>query len=228
MRHAALVAVVSLLSACSSFHEKHYFRSEDARTGKPVNYFRVTVDGTSFWTKSRYVSGYYDERAVDLFFNETKSDNNDDVKKIFVADQTAPGSSEKIIPLAPQQNGAFLMIFSTNAKAVTDTLGQFAESQVVADAVTNIINRGQIRDARKAAAASTTNTARTQAIAANITSLLSDTSLPSGASADDAQKQTLRVLRVIATALGGDGQFASADEAAAWFAAKRTATNGGK
>jgi hypothetical protein len=227
MKCIAAIAVLALLTSCSSFRETHYFRSEDARTGKPVNYFRVTVDGSSFWTKSRYISGYYDERAVDLFFNETKSDNSDDVKKIFVAEQTAPGATDKIIPLAPQQNGAFLMIFSTNAKAVTDALGQFAESQVVADAVTNIINRGQIREARKAAAASTTDTARTQALAANISSLLSDTSLPAAASAADAQTQTLRVLRAIATALGGDGQFASADNAEAWFAAKRTVTKGG-
>jgi hypothetical protein len=218
-------AVLIVFSACSTFQEKHYFRSEDALTGKPVNYFRLTVAGSSAWTKSRYVSGFYDERAVDLFFNETKTNNDDDVKKIFLTDQIAPGTTEKIVPLAPDQHGTFLMIFSSNSKAVTDTLGQFAESQVVADAVTNILNRKEIRESRRSAAKTTTDAARSTAFSTQIEKLL--TNLPETASTNVARDQTLRVLQTISRALGGDGQFATPEAGAAWFAGQSNIQSAG-
>jgi hypothetical protein len=213
-----------LLAGCSTFNEKHYFHSVDTVSGRPVNYFRVTIKGSSTFTRSRYISGYYDERAVDLFFNEIKPTSDGDVKKIFLADQTAPGTTEKVVPLAPE-NGTFLMIFSTNAKSVTDTLGQFAESQVVADAVTNLLNRGQIRAARESAAKETTKTGEGKAFAALVEKII--TELPNDAAADVAKDQTLRALRQIAAALGSDGQFKDLDEAQAWFKAQRESGNGG-
>ena len=73
MKHwlAAFVCSV-LLSGCASFEEEHYFMTRDSETGEPVNFFRLSVSGGSELSSSRYVSGYYDEAAVDLFFNEIR------------------------------------------------------------------------------------------------------------------------------------------------------------
>ncbi len=225
MRITVAGIVALLFAGCSTFKETHYFRSLDTLSGKPVNYFRVSITGSSTFTRSRYVSGYYDERAVDLFFNELKPTSDGDVRKIFLGDQTAPGTTEKIVPLAPETNGAFLMIFSTNAKSVTDTLGQFAESQVVADAVTNLLSRDEIREARKGAAESAAATTEGKAFAVQIEKII--TGLADNASAEVAKDDSLRALRAIAGALGGDGQFEDVDDAAAWFKARRDAGNGG-
>jgi hypothetical protein len=63
--HAVLL--VLFLAGCSSFQEKHYFRVVDKR-GKVINYFRLTVDGGTAFCSSRYVSGYFDEQAVNEYF----------------------------------------------------------------------------------------------------------------------------------------------------------------
>jgi hypothetical protein len=218
MQRCMFLVSCLMVAACSSFHEQHYFQSVNSDTGKPVNYFRVTVTGQSLWTRSRYVSGYYDERAVDLFFNEIKTPASGDVKPIFEQDQLNPGTADKIVSLAPNQNGAFLMIFSTNAKAVSDAIGQFAESQVVADSLTRLMNRSEIRDLRRRSAGETASTARMQAVSSELAALM--TELPDTADKTTAQGQSMRVLQAIAVSLGGDGNFGSRAEAAAWFSSR--------
>ena len=217
-----LLALTLLYSSCTSFTETHYFHSVNADSGKPVNYFRITVNGNAGLTRARYVSGYYDERAVDLFFNEIApgaATTSGDVKPIFVNDQTLPGTTTKVTPLSPQE-GVFLMVFSTNAKSVTDTIGQFAENQLVADAMTALVNRDRIKALRAAAAADATFTARAQATAAQLDGIVK--ALPDDATAPVAKNEALRLLRAIAIALGGDGSFRTTEGAAAWFRSYRT------
>jgi hypothetical protein len=62
-----ILAGTCLCAGCSNFAEKHYFAAVD-KHNHPINYFRLTVTGYTFLSSSRYVSGYFDEDAVNQYF----------------------------------------------------------------------------------------------------------------------------------------------------------------
>ena len=219
-----VVVIALALSGCAgSFQERHYFASfanKPATAGqeeRPVNFFRLQVDGFAGFSAARYISGFYDERAVDLFFNELRPLSEDELfRPIFVDQQREPGTDQVIRPLSPaSENGAFVMILSSNADAVASTIGSFAESQAVANAITNLVNRDTIRAARRSDATLATEQNRSAAIKTTLENLF-------GALASETDPTRLnagyrRILGAIARALGGPGSFATLDEAEAWF-----------
>jgi len=231
-RGAALAALLvgtagaSLLSGCATgFKEDHYFQSVSPKTGEVTNYYRLRVRGRASGTSARYVSGYYDERAVDLFFNEVKvgqtPEDADGTRTIFSADLKDPGTQDTIKPLSPDDaHGAFVMILSTNASSVARAIGQFAENQVVADAVTNLANREQIlRDT----SASRGDVALANATSDELARLVALLPADGAGSAADTEKSLLRLLNSVARGLGGKFvTFDSFDDAAAWFAQQPT------
>lgn len=248
MRRVLLVSVLLVLAACSTnFREDHYFKSVGNTGDKPTNYFRLRITGEADFSSARYIAGYYDERAVDLFFDEMKSassSNDAKIDPLFQGGEIDLGEGEKIAPLSPTlENGAFLMIFSTNAKAVANTIGQFAESQVAADAITNLVNRDQVKEAARAKASNQMAHQRAQAVAAEIESLVNAIPAPSqedeagndetedDETADEAgvtevakeatTQAALRLLAAIAQAKGRVGSFQSIEEARAWFQAEQ-------
>jgi len=155
-----------------------------------------------------------------LFFNELKlgatESDTASYGTLFAPNQINPGTTDKIVPLSPDdQNGAFVMILSTNASSVTNTIGQFAESRVVAEAVTNLANKDLLRsDAKK----QTEDVNNANAIAQEVDKLME--LVPSVAS-PDANQTTRAYLRVInAIAAGIDGHtegFNTFDDAQDWF-----------
>jgi hypothetical protein len=219
---ALSVTVASaMVSGCvTAFEENHYFQSINEESGQVTNYYRLRVDGYAYFSSARYVSGYYDERAVDMFFNEMKiaatPPGTSDTGSIFDDDLSNPGTEEKIKPLSPDDtHGAFLMVLSTNASSVTNTIGQFAESQIVADAVTNLANRELLEGDR----ANNERAARhANATSEEIRKLLE---LVPGASAPDKEDTIRSLIRVLnAIALGIDDNikpFESFSDADAWL-----------
>lgn len=226
MRRALLCPVLLLLAACSTnFREDHYFKSVGKTGEKPTNYFRLRVEGRANFSSARYIAGYYDERAVDLFFDEMKSattTSDSKIEPIFQGGEITLANGEKIAPLSPKpENGAFLMIFSTNAKAVANTIGQFAESQVAADAITNLVNRDQVKETARAEASKQKAQQRANAVAAEVEGLVN--ALPSANPGKDATTQAaLRLLGGIAQAKGRVGSFQTVEEAKAWFQAEQS------
>jgi hypothetical protein len=213
---------LALASGCATgFKEDHYFQSISPKTHEVTNYYRLRVRGRAAGSSARYVSGYYDERAVDLFFNEVKvgttSPSDTGVREIFSANLKDPGTQDTIKPLTPDQtHGAFVMILSTNASSVSRAIGQFAENQVVADAVTNLTNRDVLL---RNASALTGRAARANATADELTklvALLPDSDAPPRA---ETERALLRVLNSLATGIAGvPTAFDSLDQAATWFA----------
>jgi hypothetical protein len=222
IRATGVVAVILSTVGCAThFKETHFFQSVDRTTNQPTNYYRLKVSGYGAMSSTRFVSGYYDERAVDLFFNEVKvaptADNANGSQPLFVDAQKSPGTTDVIKPLDPvTQHGAFVMILSTNASSVSRTIGQFAENQVVADAITNLANRDVLlRDA----AAVRAQTARANATADELVKLMAQ--IPTGETPGKAQTERalLRVLNTIGTGLSGvPTAFDSLDQAELWFA----------
>ena len=222
-----ILALLSLLlSGCvTSFHEDHFFQSISSRTGRATNYFRVRVDGQATLSAARYISGYYDERAIDLFFNEIKSG---EPPKLFEQDLMEPGGTEKLKPLSPDdKHGVLVMVLSTNAKAVTDAIGQFAESQVVADSLTNLVNRRDIQEAQRAKASTGPDVEKANAVAAELGRLFGAIPAPTppatAPAAKEAQDAYVRVLNAIAAALGSTQSFTTIQEADAWLRATSVA-----
>lgn len=227
-----LLAVTLLVTGCASFSEEHYFYTKDP-SGTPINFFRVRVSGNTGFSRMRYVSGYYDERAVDLYFNEVKNapDANAgmEISPLFVSNQKNPGTDDDISALTPPpEHGTLLMIFSSNPNSVAATIGQFAETQQNADAITNLLNHGEVQDLRAQTSTQTTTALKFTSAAAEITNITAG--LPQdhatatvAAHKAQAQSTALSLLRALAVDLGGDGNFATTADARTWFAAQRAA-----
>lgn len=217
--------VTLLVGGCATtFQETHYFQSLDPKTKTPTNYYRLKVSGYGAMSSARYVSGYYDERAVDLFFNEVKTgktaDDDAAVRKIFEDKQNNPGSDVVIKPLNPDAgNGVFVMILSTNASSVTRALGQFGENQVVADAITNLVNKETIL---KGSIATSSTVAKANATADELDNVMDNLPKDSAPDKEASIRALVRVLNTIASGMGkGPTSFQTFDEAEAWFAVNR-------
>lgn len=161
-----LAAIIGLsLSSCATFDETHYFASIDQATQTPVNYFRLKIKGDAKTTGMRYVSGFYDERAVDLFLNETKSTKIDNfnlegaaVPPIFPTvnctgknDAECTALQQPRLSLVPVGNkgkndGVFVMILSSNADSIATTIGAFAEEQQNVTNVMYLLNSDLYKD----------------------------------------------------------------------------------
>lgn len=225
MRVLVLLLTVWLVaSGCTMyFKEDHYFQSMSDKSGHATNYFRLTVEGSAAFSTARYIAGYYDERAVDIFFNEVKPGG---IRKVFEQDVVEPGGAERIKPLSPEDSkGAFVMILSTNAKAVADAIGQFAESQIVADALTNLLNRRDLQEVRKLNAKLTTQIPKARSVQSELEGLFN--AVKPENTAAEAEEAYVRVLNAIASALGASERFTSFQDAAPWFRAI-SATGGSK
>lgn len=216
----AAVCLMGALAGCSTtVKENHFFAAyRDAADGsrEPVQFYRLTVDGNTQFSNTRYVTGYFDERAVSLFFNEIKAPAN---QKLFDENMVLPGAAAgtKLTPLTPSpENGAFVLIMSTNADAVASTIGSFAESQAVADAITRMVNRDKILAKGQSDARLTVNKAEATALVNQL-----DAQIQAAHNADkgsQAAASYLRALTTLARHLGYNGaDFASVETARDWF-----------
>lgn len=219
-----LIPICAMLtSACvTTFDERHYFQTIDSR-GEVTNYYRLDVDGYAAFSAARYVSGYYDERAVDLFFDEVQmapTTTETPNERTLFSDLSTDVTFEPLSPNADQ--GAFVMVLSNNASAVTSTIGQFAENQIVAEAITNLANRDLIVASQGGGASPLVEAEQAAALAQEIAALMN---LVPNATDSPNQPETeralLRVLTAIARARGHDRGFNSFADARAWFEAQR-------
>jgi hypothetical protein len=266
VRSFLLLIAALLLGACSTFNERHFFKSPGAN-GAPPNYFRLDISGSVNFSSARYVSGYYDEAAVDLMFNELKSPTvaadqkpasgpsspstmagagsankptpgagagastgtgANDTKQATSASAPTPQASAapsphpsgQLVPLDGSKQGSFVLILSTNADAVADTIGNFAESNITAQAISNLINQDRLRIAQQMANKQATLKANASAVSVELTTLLAQ--VPTSAPGSQATVNAyLRVLSAISRALGAGRDFQKLEDAATWFSAAR-------
>jgi hypothetical protein len=218
LRFVLLLLAILLGGCAATIHETHFLPSYapgDDRQVNPVNFFRLKVDGTASFTNARYLSGFYDERAVDLFFNEIKAPTN---QKLFDENVKPPGqtANEAFKPLTPTTDGAYVLILSTNADSIANAIGSFAESQVVADALTRAFNKDKFAAKAQSDVEASTLTARAQLATARVKIGL-DTAK---AATNDAVARTAyqRALLALAQALGYRGaEFKDFADARRWF-----------
>lgn len=217
---STLIALATTLAGCSAtVSENHYFAAFKEKPGgerEAAQFYRLTVDGNSQFANTRYLTGYFDERAVSLFFNELKSPTN---QKLFDEAMTLPGSGgTKITPLSPTaDNGAFVLIMSTNADAIANTIGSFAESQVVADSLTRLLNRDRFLAKTQSDAKLSVNKAEATSLVAQLTAHTQ--AATTAATSELAAASYRRALTALAQSLGYTGpEFSTLEKARDWFA----------
>ena len=215
-----LVSLAALASCSTVVQENRYFAAfKDKGDGsrEPIQFYRLSVDGHSEFANTRYLTGYFDERAVSLFFNELKAPTN---QKLFDDTVPIPGApaGTKLTPLSPTaDNGAFVLIMSTNADAIASTIGSFAESQVVADALTRMLNRDRFVAKSQSDARLSVDKASATALVAQLTSAAQSAS--AAATGEQAAASYRRALTALAHSLGYEGpEFDSLAKARDWFA----------
>lgn len=225
----SLLGTAAVLGGCSTtVSENHFFAAFRDRPGgerEPVQFYRLSIDGNSQFANTRYLTGYFDERAVSLFFNELRSPTN---QKLFDDSMVLPGSSgTKITPLSPSaENGAFLLIMSTNADAIANTIGSFAESQVVADSLTRLLNRDRFLAKTQSDAKLSINKAEATSLVAQLTAHTQ--AATSAATSEVAAASYRRALTALAQSLGYSGpEFSSLAKARDWFASEAAKTTTG-
>lgn len=215
-----LSMIMLILVGCGAqIHENHYFATfSDPSSGeserKPIQFYRISVDGEAAFTNARYLTGYFDERAVALFFNEIQGTKE---AKLFDNPTQSGVLDTNITALNPNANdGVFLLILSTNADAIAGTIGSFAESQVVADSLTRVLNRDHYIAKKKSDAMVSIKKAEATALDKYIEAELKvATETQEGQLAADAYK---RVLNFLAQSIGYSGtEFTSFDDAKRWF-----------
>lgn len=209
MEKKILLCFLLFLAGCSTIsREVHFFKD---KAGTPPNYYRLTLVGKTFMTSSRYVTGFYDEQAVALYFNEiaqpeggtliqTKEDN--DKSGVQSLKETLRGKS-------------LVIILSTNSDAIANAIGTFADNQQMLTALAGLINRDRIVEARETSTEIKTQGIKDQALV-NL-----GTSVIEGLSDDASESQTkaafLSYVSALSVGLGNKKTFTNLDEANKWF-----------
>lgn len=219
MRFKILVVAASAmaLSACAHFKEVHYFKD---KAGSPPNYYKLTVKGCTFLTSSRYLSGYFDEDAINLYFNEISQP----AQGALTLNSSQKSTSQTPLPEGSVEplvnkgiNGRrFVMILSSNSDAVATQIGSFAENKQVLASLGRLINRDRIE-----AAAKSKGELDQQKLAAASFVALAEKLMAEAESAQTPQAKNqflLELLNALAKELGSRERFASFDEAQKWYA----------
>ncbi|MCY1223453.1 hypothetical protein D3C87_364760 [compost metagenome] len=140
---SAFVGCLLLLVSCSTINEVHYFKDKitekSAAPSKTVaNYYKVQIKGYSFLSSSRYVSGYFDQNAINLYFNEFAQPEKG---KLF---EKGPDGG-----FTNETGNELVLILSTNAKAISDQIGNISKNQVILNSAASLVQDGKIKEAQK-------------------------------------------------------------------------------
>jgi hypothetical protein len=144
-RWLAIVLVVSASGCMSGFDETHYFRSTTTDpNGIPVNYFRLHVNGGTILSSSRYLSGFFDEQALDTYFNEFAQPAGGRLTPA-----TQPASAD-VEPIGTNlQNKKLLLILSSNSDDIATQIGALAQSDAVTTGLEHLLGQNKLAAARK-------------------------------------------------------------------------------
>ena len=139
-----VLLIVFGLSGCMSFKETHLFRDNTANVS---NYYRLKINGYTFLSKSRYVSGYFDDNAVLEYFGEfSQPDTSISVflKKKRKAKEDVLSKTSKTELAGEIAGKKLVMILSANSKGVADQIGSIAENQQLVNAISSMVSQDDL------------------------------------------------------------------------------------
>ncbi len=223
-----LLGAAGFLAGCAAKSDEiRYFATVDSK-GDAVNHFRLTVKPRANATNARYISGFYDERAIDLFLNEHKvsTDKSGSIRPFFPTDLCAAGEDDaackkkmddrlRLVPVGASgtvsDTSRFVMILSSNAGAVSDTIGSFASNENVLSNLLTIVNREPLRKAAiTEATAPIDNASR-----AGVLTLVEEARKAAAAADSESERNAsyLLILQTIARETGARADFTTLDAA---------------
>lgn len=211
---AGLTGLACVGGCSSGFQEVHYFKSETA-PGETPNYYRLTVKGNTFISSSRYLSGYFDERAVDTYFNEFRQPEQGRLQPADAPD----ASKETVKPLTASsegvEDGVLVLLLSTNSDDVANQLGAIAVSQDMFVSVAGLANAPALQAAAESKAQLSADQSRARSLATLADRQIA--ALDDSASQSEAQAKLLEFVNRAAADLGATQPFASLAEAETWL-----------
>ena len=192
-----------------------------------MNYYRVTVNGRADGNQLRYLSGFFDEEALDIYFN-TFSQSKDGALLKPQVKQTGEGATAAAEKLSederreadPKNEGRKLvLLLSQNSEAVAEQIGSLAQSKAFADVVGKLVFADEIADLQGERLKASRATGIASRLKSNATALgekLEDGSL----AGDRANEQLLSLLKQVIAEMGGADAIAGIDtfaQARAWI-----------
>ena len=215
-----LVGCLISIGCASSFSERHFFKSVDSQ-GNPINYYRLNVSGSTFLSSSRYLSGYFDERALDEYFSEMTQPEN----AAFTGVVDSGGGDVK--PLNEDLKGkSLVLLLSSNSDAIAEQIGQFANNQEIMADLTRIIYRDRIRESLEAETNAELQEIRGKALADAGERIIAQM-------ADDADAATVKsnilfYVNRLAAEFGNSTPFKNLEDAKNWLEYNRARIQEGK
>jgi hypothetical protein len=141
------ILIMIMFASCSTIRDEHYFKDKvntnsDLPSKSVSNYYRVKIRGYSFLSSSRYLSGYFDQNAINLYFNEISQPEN---AKLF--SMTKKGKDSTVV--TDETGKELVLVLSTNSKAFTNKIGGIVKNQTMLNSLAHIKQESKIEDANK-------------------------------------------------------------------------------
>jgi len=224
----AAISALAFSAGCSSFSETHYFKDN----ASPRNYYKLRISGAAALSSSRYMSGYYDESAIDTYFGEFVQPEKG---RVFPA-PTPPagggegdgGSDAPALVAVEDSSGVktltgdtnlddrkLVLLFTTNSDAIATGIQSLAQNEAIGTALVGIINRGRISESRSAGSELVAAKVRGKMVTDDGARLVSN--LPDDADQPTTEKNLLAYASVLGRYLGGPDSFKDLNEAAKWL-----------
>lgn len=116
-----------MLWSCQASKELHYFKEGD-------NYYRLKIRQHAFLSSSRYLSGYFDPHAVDVYFGDIKKNKGENNQLVRISKE---GKECK-------ENRQLMLILSTNSDAVAQEVSGIVENAALFSLVSQLANQDKI------------------------------------------------------------------------------------
>lgn len=126
---------VTLLIGCQTGKEMHYFREGD-------NYYRLRISEHSVSAKARYLAGFFDQHAVDMYFSDLSKTIDSPI--VFISPNSPPSYGPS------DGHRKLVIILSTNSDAIAEQIGAFASSEETLKLIADLANVDKINEIAEA------------------------------------------------------------------------------
>ena len=229
----ATIVFASFLSGCSmKVREIHHLGIWDHNTQQFTDFYRIKVHASAHFSTAHYTAGIYDEKAVDLMFNELRTSdpgklNTRSLRSLSSAEDSCLGLEESGVEARTEgiciSDGIFVFILSTDARAISDTIATFSQIEALAAAIYSLANKELIADSNRIKAYNETRNAEGASLVARIQLFFdqADMSLQGSEAEEDRIAEFREIYRqllsTIARPLGRKAPFYSFLEATLFF-----------
>ncbi|MBK7806313.1 MAG: hypothetical protein IPJ51_08445 [Saprospiraceae bacterium] len=200
--HLYFLLLIIFFTSCQSGRELHYFKSGE-------NYYRLKIDECTFMTSSRYLSGYFDEGAVDAYFDEIYRPKKDGVETGGFQHLNTGGT------LSTPGNSKLLILLSTKSEDVSNIVGQIAGSEMTLETIARLANKDLIKKNNTLDYEIDVQNAQNEIFKSYIETIMSTTDTT------NYEENALKYLNLLALKQGGtSNNFDNSTEALNWFKIK--------